>query len=102
MRKKAPDGTVVSRNPADWVYFEPYVEFVTGGTVRPVVPTSYPSDSVVKVAKAFEVRSKLLASSLEQVLNSLAERVKEFGSEVIRGDNSQFAAFHAFFSRHKG
>lgn len=102
VRKKTSDGNVVSKNTADWVYFEPYLDFVTGGAVKPIVPPSYPRDSVVKVAKAFEARSKLLSASFEQVLSSLADRVKQFGGDMIRGDNSQFVAFHAFFSRHKG
>jgi hypothetical protein len=58
VRRKGPDGQVASREPSSFVYFEPYVEYITGGSVKPVVPTSYPRDSTSRVARMAELRKK--------------------------------------------
>jgi hypothetical protein len=99
VRKKGPDGQVVSREPSSFAYFEPYVEYITGGSVKPVVPTSYPRDSTSRVATIAELRKKMLSGSMEQIVSDLAKRFEQYGKDVMTAGPSSFESFHAYYRK---
>ena len=59
-----------------YVYFEPYVEFISDGSLLPVVPQIYPGMSVTNIEKAMKNREHLFEHGLGDAISKIAERLR--------------------------
>jgi hypothetical protein len=86
-------GRIASSNPAYYVYFEPFIDFVSNGAVKPVIP--YPADYAINaLPRVIDRRKLLLQEEFESTIDQLAERVKTYGTNILDGDNTRFVEFH--------
>jgi hypothetical protein len=59
-----------------YVYFEPFIEFTSEGSLLPVVPQIYPSMSIGGIEEAMKRRSHLFEHEFSDVLGQIAERLR--------------------------
>ena|SRR5438132_3339249 len=68
------------------------VRTVTQGAVRSPLP-ELPSDiSNAEMIRRVERRSEMLRTGMEEILKTYAERLKQYGSDILNGDTSIFPA----------
>jgi hypothetical protein len=84
-----------------FVYFEPFVEFVTKGADMPIVPQVYPGMSVNRICEVVEDRNKLFKSSFGKLVERLAEKLRKYLSDIVSEDSCVFDEFHQWMTHHK-
>jgi len=80
-----------------YVYLEPFIEFVTNGAVRPVVPQIYPGMSIRKIEEAMELRSRLFENSIGQTLETVSSRLKTYYMTIRDASADDVRQYHQWY-----
>ena len=83
------------------VHFEPFVEFLTNGSVKPIVPQVYPKMSVSKLCNVADEREELFEQPLVTLIDRLAEKLKANYTNVTSQDPIVFVEFHRWMASHR-
>ncbi len=59
-----------------YVYLEPFIEFISNGGTEPIVPQIYPGMSLRSIEKVMQLRQELFAGGVEDSLPELGNRLK--------------------------
>ena len=84
------------------VYFEPFVEFITGGSIAPVIPHTYPGMSAAAIGTATRRRRALFRRGPNDVLAVLAERLRRYLGDIRTLPAGTLAQFHDWYAKHSG
>ena len=82
-----------------YIYFEPFVEFISDGAICPIVPQIYHGMSVAKIAKAMEQREKLFAKGVRNVLGLLAKRLHSRIPEIQSATIDVIRKYHRWYGK---
>lgn len=63
-----------------YIYFEPFVEFMSKGAVMPVVPQIYPKMSIGEIENAMKQRAEYFENGIAYAVKSLADRFMQYYS----------------------
>jgi len=80
-----------------YIYFEPFVEFSSNGSLTPVVPQIYPGMSIGKIEKAMEQRKKCFDAGIVSVVEVLAKRLREYYSTVESASADTINQYHKWY-----
>lgn len=61
-----------------YIYFEPFVEFISKGLVEPIVPQIYPCMSLGEIKKSMAQRAKCFENGVPHIIESLAKKFKGY------------------------
>jgi len=81
-----------------WIYFEPFIEFVTKGACCPIVPQIYYRMSGRATAMAVKERSVLFRNGTSEVLVAVAQRLRSHLNDVIEASSDVIIEFHKWFA----
>jgi len=84
-----------------FVYFEPFVEYLSGGSETPIIPPIFPGMSVTNMCRVMEERQDLFRSPLSELVDRLANRLRTHLPDIMRREASDFENFHKWFARHR-
>jgi hypothetical protein len=84
-----------------FVYFEPFLEFLTNGEAEPIVPQIYPKMSTNKIIKTMNERKKLFETSLAELIERLANKFKANFETIISKDITSYKEFHKWMDEHQ-
>ena len=91
--------TVYNKN--CFTYFEPFLEFLTNGKEKSIVPQVYPKMSMNKLVKVMEQRKQLFESPLTNIIDRLAIKLKANYKVIISKDIASFKEFHKWMDEHR-
>lgn len=77
-----------------YVYLEPFIEFVTQGKVRAIVPYITEGMSIRKIEDVVEKRNLLFAQGLDPVIKALGEKMKEHFGILTSISQQQIEDYH--------
>ena len=80
-----------------YLYLEPFVEFVTGGSIQPVVPQVYPGISVKRIEEAMAQRGELFREGLDAAMAAVAARLREYGGQIWTAPASTVREYHRWY-----
>ncbi|MGH9825007.1 MAG: hypothetical protein ACREDR_17390 [Blastocatellia bacterium] len=82
------------------------VRTVTGGAVRSPLPELPYHISNAEMYRRVQKRSELIRTKMSEIIEAYADRLKRYGSEILKGDTSIFPTVQKnhseFFERHTG
>jgi hypothetical protein len=84
-----------------YIYFEPFIEFLTNGKDKPIIPQIYPKMSVKKIAAIMDERKQLFELPLCEIIDKLAEKLKLYYEKIITLDCNLFLEFQHWFNQHQ-
>ena len=84
----------------NFVFFEPFLEFLTNGEEKPIIPQVYPKMSVAKIMKAMDEREQLFKTPLADIVTRLAKKLKVNYELVLSKDIRTFIEFHEWMVDH--
>ncbi len=86
-----------------YFYFEPFVEFTSGGKAKPIVPQIYPGMSVRRIEDAMEQRSKCFEKGVVGVVEDLAKKFSEYYPIIESVSVETIKQYHRWYlSRERG
>ena len=65
-----------------YIYFEPFIEFISNGVMHPIIPQIYHGMSVAKIDEAIEKRKDLFAKGSADAVDLLAKRLHDHFTEI--------------------
>ena len=80
-----------------FIYFEPFIEYMSCGSVKPIIPQIYPKMSVGKIEKTILARKKCFKNGVEPVIPSLAKRLIENYDAVNLPTLEQVRKYHEWY-----
>lgn len=81
-----------------YVYFEPFVEYLTNGFEKPISPQVYPKMSVSKILKIMDERRKLFELPLPEIVRRLAIKMKSNFELILSKDIKAYIEFHEWLA----
>ncbi len=66
------------------------VRMLTDGKINTPLPELTPNISFAEIDRRFKKSAELLETNMSEILEILAERLKKFGSDILKGDTSIF------------
>ncbi len=81
------------------IHLDSLVRFLSDGEVGSPLPEITPDLSVAEMIRRGERRARMINADMRGVLSEFANRLKEFGSDVLRGDTSVFSDVQAHHER---
>ncbi len=94
IRYPSPTGRLSSNDPLKYLYFEPYVEFITQGELTPIVPQVPRTLSKSGFESVLEARESLLDGGIKGVLEKISSRLQNYGHVVLKGEVEDLREFH--------
>jgi hypothetical protein len=83
-----------------WVYFEPYLEYISTGTILPIVPQVYHGMKPSQILSVMKSRDRLFAEqSFDEVLHALSSRFQQVASQIFSVNTENLTQFHVWYSR---
>lgn len=80
-----------------YLYFEPFIEYMSEGLMKPIVPQIYPGMSVRNIECAMEQRNKCFENGVSQVVKALAEKVREYFRVIDSMTNDDLERYHEWY-----
>jgi hypothetical protein len=84
-----------------FVYFEPFVEFLTNGKEKPIIPQIYPKMSTGRIIKVMDARKKIFETSLALIIERLAKKFRMNYEIIFSKDIVSFTEFSKWFAEHQ-
>lgn len=81
-----------------YIHLEPFVEFITEGQVKPIVPQVYRGMSEAALISVLRRRKQLLDSAFEDVIKSLATRLREYLNTILFADINVIHSYHLWLT----
>lgn len=91
--------TVLKSN--SYAYFESFIEYLTNGNDKPIVPQVYPKMSTKSLIEVMEIRKNLLETSFSETINKLAEKLKLYFMTLLSKNIDTFVEYHKWMSVHQ-
>lgn len=82
------------------IHVEPFIEFLTGGQVVPVVPQIYPAMGIADIKKTMEARAEVFGAGYDGPMDRVAVRLKEYFQAICSADCETVRRYHAWYSSH--
>lgn len=81
-----------------YLYFEPFVEYMTGGSTKPIISQIYPGMSVGKIERAMEERNNLFKDGVSQVVTVLSEKVRVSFELINSANKADVEKYHEWYA----
>lgn len=84
-----------------YVYFEPYVEFVSKGVAKPVAPQLFPSMTMKAIETVMHQRNEVFKNGISSTMASLAEKLREYHSMVLSSSAETIREYHKWYMKER-
>lgn len=82
-----------------YLFFEPFVELLTAGRERAIVPYITENMSIRNIEDVMDRRRSVFAHGLEPVVESLGKKLKSFLPRILSASIDDVRAYHVWISR---
>lgn len=83
------------------IYFESFIEYLTNGGEKPIVPQVYPKMSTKKLIQIMDERKQLLALFFDDTISKLANKLELNLNLIVSKDMVTFTEYHKWLSDHQ-
>lgn len=80
-----------------YVYLEPFIEFMSNGSMEPVAPQIYPAMSIAKIMTAMKLRNKIFQHGVAETLEAVGLRLQEFYPSIRDAPAEYIRQYHQWY-----
>jgi hypothetical protein len=81
-----------------WIYFEPFVEYLTDGKTPPIVPQVYYWMPMRALTSTMRKRRELFSDHANEALAQLAARLRTYLNDVLHAKRDTLVGYHSWFN----
>lgn len=82
------------------IHLEPFIEFITNGNTKPIIPQIYPGMSAANIARAIESRNILLEHGFGWLVEKVAARLREHFPTICATTRTTLRRYHQWYTNH--
>ncbi|MFN5706826.1 MAG: hypothetical protein ACK6DS_09865 [Planctomycetota bacterium] len=80
-----------------YVYFEPFIEFLSKGKVLPIAPQLFPKMTMRSIEAVMRQRSDAFKEGISSRMASLAEKLREYLATIRTSSTETIRAYHSWY-----
>jgi hypothetical protein len=80
-----------------YVYFEPFIEFLSKGQVLPIAPQLFPRMTMKSTESVMRQRNEVFQEGIASTLVSLSQKLREYLGTVQSASTETIRAYHSWY-----
>jgi len=94
------DGKNLTRD-EKYIYFEPFLDFISKGIIKPIVPYVYNKMSTSEISSLIKKREKLFEHGFLEVMKKVAQRLEDYFDKIQSISEEQIKSYHLWIRNKK-